>query len=147
MDGTKWILGDLMKIRLDHIGIAVNTISEGSEFWRILGLSQGRDERNEEQGVDIRFFNTAGSENGPRIELLEPLGEDTPIGRFLDKRGQGIQQVAFEVEDLDSLLIRLKAEGIRLINEVPANGSHGSRIVFVHPSSTGGVLVELLQYD
>ena len=147
MDGAKWVLGGLMKIRLDHIGIAVENIVHGSKFWQILGLEQGGEERNEEQGVDIRFFETDGDGKGPRIELLEPLGEDTPIGRFLKKRGQGIQQVAFEVENLDTLLAQLIKEGIHVINEVPVKGSHGSRIAFVHPSSTGGVLVELLQYE
>ena len=134
-----------MGIRLDHIGIAVNDLDSGSKFWRILGLTQGEDESNNEQGVDIRFFNTEFGERPPRIELLAPMGEDTPIGRFLSKRGAGVQQIAFRVDDLDALLVRLIAEGIRLINETPTEGAGGSRIAFVHPSSTGGVLVELLE--
>ena len=134
-----------MGIRLDHIGIAVNDLDSGSKFWRILGLTQGEDESNHEQGVDIRFFNTEFGERSPRIELLAPMGEDTPIGRFLSKRGAGVQQIAFRVDDLDALLVRLIGEGIRLINETPTEGAGGSRIAFVHPSSTGGVLVELLE--
>ena len=134
-----------MGIRLDHIGIAVNDLDSGSKFWRILGLTQGEDESNHEQGVDIRFFNTEFGERSPRIELLAPMGEDTPIGRFLSKRGTGVQQIAFRVDDLDALLVRLIGEGIRLINETPTEGAGGSRIAFVHPSSTGGVLVELLE--
>ena len=134
-----------MGIRLDHIGIAVNDLDSGSKFWRILGLTQGEDESNNEQGVDIRFFNTEFGERPPRIELLAPMGEDTPIGRFLSKRGTGVQQIAFRVDDLDALLARLIGEGIRLINEKPTEGAGGSRIAFVHPSSTGGVLVELLE--
>ena len=134
-----------MGIRLDHIGIAVNDLDSGSKFWRILGLTQGEDESNNEQGVDIRFFNTEFGERPPRIELLAPMGEDTPIGRFLSKRGAGVQQIAFRVDDLDALLVRLIGEGIRLINETPTEGAGGSRIAFVHPSSTGGVLVELLE--
>ena len=134
-----------MGIRLDHIGIAVNDLDSGSKFWRILGLTQGEDESNHEQGVDIRFFNTEFGERPPRIELLAPMGEDTPIGRFLSKRGAGVQQIAFRVDDLDALLVRLIGEGIRLINETPTEGAGGSRIAFVHPSSTGGVLVELLE--
>ena len=118
----------------------------GSTFWKLLGLSQGDDERNDEQGVDIRFFDTELGTNATRIELLSPTGEDTPIRRFLDKKGAGIQQIAFRVDDLDLLLSRLNDEGVRLINETPTEGAHGSRIAFVHPSSTGGVLVELLEY-
>ena len=136
-----------MGIRLDHIGIAVNDLESGSAFWKLLGLSQGEDERNDEQGVDIRFFETEYSTDAARIELLSPTGEDTPIGRFLTKKGPGIQQIAFRVGDLESLLSRLKANGVRLIDETPTEGAHGSRIAFVHPSSTGGVLVELLEYD
>ena len=136
-----------MGIRLDHIGIAVDDLESGSAFWQLLGLSQGDDERNDEQGVNIRFFETEQGTNATRIELLEPIGEDTPIGRFLNKKGEGIQQIAFRVDDLNSLLSRLKEEGVRLINETPTEGAHGSRIAFVHPSSTGGVLVELLEYN
>ena len=136
-----------MGIRLDHIGIAVNDLESGSKFWNILGLNQGEDETNHEQGVDIRFFNTESGDKPPRIELLAPTGEDTPIGRFLSKRGAGVQQIAFRVDDLDTLLTRLISEGIRLINDTPSEGAGGSRIAFVHPSSTGGVLVELLEFD
>ena len=136
-----------MGIRLDHIGIAVDELDSGSAFWQLLGLSQGEDECNDEQGVNIRFFKTEHGTNPTRIELLSPTGEDTPIGRFLKKKGPGIQQIAFRVDNLESLLSRLKSEGVRLINESPTEGAHGSRIAFVHPSSTGGVLVELLEYD
>ena len=136
-----------MGIRLDHIGIAVNDLESGSKFWNILGLNQGEDETNHEQGVDIRFFNTESGDKPPRIELLAPTGEDTPIGRFLSKRGAGVQQIAFRVDDLDTLLTRLISEGIRLINDTPSEGAGGSRIAFVHPSSTGGVPVELLEFD
>ena len=136
-----------MGIRIDHIGIAVNNLDSGSTFWRLLGLEQGDDELNEEQGVNIRFFGTEHGDDATRIELLSPTGQDTPIGRFLEKFGPGVQQIAFRVDDLESLLSKLKAEGVRLINETPTQGAHGSRIAFVHPSSTGGVLVELLEYD
>jgi len=136
-----------MGIRLDHIGIAVDDLDSGSAFWQLLGLKKGDDERNDEQGVNIRFFETEPGTNATRIELLEPIDEDTPIGRFLNKKGAGIQQIAFRVDNLNSLLSKLKAEGVRLINETPTEGSHGSQIAFVHPSSTGGVLVELLEYN
>ena len=136
-----------MGIRLDHIGIAVNELDAGSRFWKLLGLIQGEDERNDGQGVNIRFFETEQGTNGTRIELLAPTGPDTPIGRFIQKKGVGIQQIAFRVDDLDSLMVRLLAAGVRLIDETPTEGAHGSRIIFVHPSSTGGVLVELLEYE
>ena len=134
-------------VRLDHIGIAVNDLDSGSKFWRLIGLEQGHDEINEEQGVNIRFFSTNNKADSVKMELLAPTGEDTPIGRFLKKKGPGIQQIAFRVDQgFDRLLSKLKSEGIRLINEIPTEGANGSRIVFVHPSSTGGVLVELVQY-
>ena len=147
MGGTQWVLGDGMGIRIDHIGIAVSDLDTGSKFWRLIGLEQGEDELNEEQGGNIRFFGSRQEAKAPQIELLSPTSEDTPIGRFLEKKGPGIQQIAFQVDDLQSLLDKLKSEGIRLINETPTKGAHGSQIAFVHPSSTGGVLVELLQYD
>ena len=135
-----------MGIRIDHIGIAVSDLETGSKFWRLIGLEQGEDELNEDQGVNIRFFGSNQDAKAPQIELLAPTSEDTPIGRFLEKKGPGIQQIAFQVDDLQSLLDKLKSEGIRLINETPTKGAHGSQIAFVHPSSTGGVLVELLQH-
>ena len=134
-----------MNIRLDHIGIAVPDLEAGSEFWRILGLLEQGDDLNEAQGVNIRFFQTAAAEEPARMELLSPTHEDTPIGRFLARNGPGVQQVAFRVDDLQGLLDRLKAAGIRLIHETPTEGAHGSRIAFVHPKSPGGVLVELLE--
>ena len=136
-----------MSIRIDHIGIAVDNLDSGSTFWRLLGLEQGDDELNEEQGVNIRFFGTEHGDEATRIELLSPTGQETPSGKFLAKHGPGVQQIAFQVDDLESLLSKLKSEGVRLINETPTQGAHGSRIAFVHPSSTGGVLVELLEYD
>ena len=86
----------MSKIRLDHIGIAVNNLDEGEKFWKLLGLlSDGNDEENHEQGVNIRFLSTEKGDPA-RIELLSPTSQDTPIGRFIEKRGQGIQQIAFE---------------------------------------------------
>lgn len=134
-----------MGIRLDHIGIATTDIEQSSKFWTVLGLIQGHDETNTEQGVNIRFFGTSAG-SAPKVELLEPLSEDTPIGKFLEKRGPGIQQLAFEVDELEATIARLLDEGIRMIHETPVDGAHGTKIAFVHPSSTGGVLVELVQY-
>ena len=134
-----------MGIKLDHIGIATTDIEQSSKFWTVLGLIQGHDETNTDQGVNIRFFDTSAG-SAPKVELLEPLSEDTPIGKFLEKRGPGIQQLAFEVDELEATIGRLLDEGIRMIHETPVDGAHGTKIAFVHPSSTGGVLVELVQY-
>lgn len=134
-----------MGIRIDHIGIATDNIGDASKFWAILGLLQGHDETNIEQGVKIRFFDTLTG-NSPRIELLEPTNPDTPIGKFLEKRGPGIQQLAFEVLDLPNVINRLLDADIRMIHNEPVEGAHGTKIAFIHPSSTGGVLVELVEY-
>ena len=147
MDGPQWILGDDMGIRVDHIGIAVNNLDSSSEFWRLIGLEQGNDEINVEQGVNIRFFGSEQGTDATKIELLSPTSTNTPIGRFLEKKGPGVQQIAFRVDNLQELLDKLKSAGVRLINETPTSGAHESQIAFVHPSSTGGVLVELLQYE
>ena len=135
------------RIEIDHIGIATNSLDEGSKFWKLLGLqSQGDDEFVEDQGVITRFFPLSKSiTSGPNIELLEPSGPDTPIGKFLEKRGAGIQQLCLSVDDLEELISHLVQNGITMIDEVPRKGSHNSIIAFVHPKSTGGVLVELKQ--
>ena len=135
------------RIEIDHIGIATNSLDVGSEFWRLLGLqSQGDDEFVEDQGVITRFFPLSKSiTSGPNIELLEPSGPNTPIGKFLEKRGAGIQQLCLSVDDLEELISHLVRNGITMIDEVPRKGSHNSIIAFVHPKSTGGVLVELKQ--
>ena len=137
-------------ITLDHIGIATENLDDASSFWRLIGLLQGsHDERVEEQGVTTRFFST--DENKARsptkIELLEPTGPDTPIGRFLERRGPGVQQVCFRVGDLEGLIQHLMDHGVRMIDETPRRGAGGMSIAFVHPKSTGGVLVELSSKD
>ena len=133
-----------MTAGIDHIGIATNSLDAHSEFWSSLGFIQGKDEVNEDQGVKIRFFQT--DSGGPKIELLEPLTPDSPIGKFLDKRGEGVQQIAVNTTDIVSTIHQLKSMGIRMINDVPVNGAKGTKIAFVHPSSTGGVLVELVEH-
>mgnify|MGYP001168015849 FL=1 len=135
-----------MKIYLDHIGIACEDFNAGTKFWNLLGLTQGDDELVADQGVITRFFETSkNDEKSPMIELLKPTGDDTAIGKFLKKRGPGIQQICFRVEDIMSVIDTLKQNGIAMINEVPELGAHGALIAFVHPKSTGGVLVELAQ--
>lgn len=145
MDGT--IGGIEMKIHLDHIGIACDDLEAASNFWRLIGLNQGEtDARVDEQGVTTRFFATSKDDSSaPMIELLEPTGEDTPVGRFLASRGPGVQQICFRVENLENMISYLLENGIRMIDSEPKIGAHGAKIAFVHPKSTGGVLVELTE--
>ena len=135
-----------MKIYLDHIGIACNNLDDSSPFWRLIGLQQGKDETVIEQGVTTRFFATSdGDTRKPMVELLEPTEDDTPIGKFLAKRGPGVQQICFRVEDIDEMISMLTSNGIIMIDSEPRIGAHGAKIAFVHPKSTGGVLVELAE--
>jgi methylmalonyl-CoA/ethylmalonyl-CoA epimerase len=132
-------------IRLDHIGIAVNDLQQGVKFWELLGLLPSTDvEVNEEQGVKILFLSTSQGP-APNIELLEPTGENTPIGQFITKHGPGIQQLAFEVDDMLQMISHLESNGIDMIDKTPKIGAGGNKIAFVHPRSTGGVLVELVE--
>ena len=134
-----------MGIRLDHIGIAVNDLEQGVKFWELLGLTTSKEvETNEEQGVKILFLSTTEGPT-PDIELLEPTGPDTPIGQFISKRGPGIQQLAFEVDDISQIISQLQSNGVEMIDEIPKIGAGGNKIAFVHPKSTGGVLVELVE--
>lgn len=136
-----------MSIRLDHIGIAVNDLEQGVKFWELLGLTTSKEvETNEEQGVKILFLSTKQGPT-PDIELLEPTGPDTPIGQFISKRGPGIQQLAFEVDDISQIISQLQSNGVEMIDEIPKIGAGGSKIAFVHPKSTGGVLVELVEKE
>ena len=135
-----------MKIYLDHIGIACDDLDQSSNFWKLIGLLQGDDELVEDQGVVTRFFSTSSNDpSTPKIELLQPTGPDTPIGKFLSKRGPGVQQVCFRVEDLEAMIALLLENEIQMIDNEPRKGAHGALIAFVHPKSTGGVLVELAQ--
>jgi len=136
-----------MSIRLDHIGIAVNDLEQGVKFWELLGLTTSKEvETNEEQGVKILFLSTAEGP-APNIELLEPTGQDTPIGQFISKRGPGVQQLAFEVDDIFQIISQLQSNGVEMIDEIPKIGAGGNKIAFVHPKSTGGVLVELVEKE
>ena len=133
-------------IWFDHIGIACESNEESEKFWSLLGFHVTGQEENIQQGVNIRFM-LGDRAPQPRLELLEPISEDTPVGRFISKRGAGVQQVALATDDLTGLLGILKVNNIRLINEEPVQGAGGSMISFIHPSSTGGVLVELVQKE
>ena len=137
-------------ITLDHVGIAAPNLDAATPFWSLIGLAQGQhDETVDDQGVTTRFFSTDDAPDRPpaKIELLEPTGPNTPIGRFLERRGAGVQQVCFRVGDLEGLIEHLMAHGVQMIDETPRAGAGGMRIAFVHPKSTGGVLVELASRD
>jgi methylmalonyl-CoA/ethylmalonyl-CoA epimerase len=130
-------------MKIDHIGIATRGIEESLGFWRdALGLEVAHTETVEEQGVRVAML-PAGE---PRVELLEPTGPDSPVARFLEKRGPGIHHVAVRVADIRAALARLKAEGARLIDEEPRVGAGGCLVAFVHPAASGGVLLELVQH-
>ena len=131
-------------VSVDHIGIASESIESASGFWELLGFKQSAEHVNDEQGVRIKILE--GSVPSAKIELLEPLGSNTPIGRFISKRGEGIQQLAIRVNDIESTITQLITSGVRMIDEQPVRGASGSIIAFVHPSSTGGVLVELVEH-
>ena len=132
-----------MKIlKIDHLGIAVNSIEEGKNFWNVmLGLDFEGTETVEEQKVTTAFFPVGESE----VELLESTAPDGPVARYIEKRGQGIQHVAFRVENIEQALEELRAKGVKLIDEKPRRGAGGAKIAFLHPKSTSGVLVELCE--
>ena len=129
---------------IDHIGIATSSLDESQQLWSILGFTQGEDQINSEEGVKIRFMN---GQTSTRIELLEPLGDDTPVGKFISKYGPGIQQIAVRVADIEETISVLLSVGVKMVSETPTLGADGHRIAFIHPSSAGGVLIELVESD
>jgi len=132
-----------MKIlKIDHLGIAVGSIDEGKTFWSdVLGLSFEGTETVAEQKVTTAFFPVGESE----VELLESTAPDGPIAKYMEKKGAGIQHIAFRVADIEAALAELKEKGVRLIDEKPRMGAGGAKIAFLHPKATGGVLVELCE--
>jgi methylmalonyl-CoA/ethylmalonyl-CoA epimerase len=129
-------------MKIEHIGIATRAIEETVGFWRdALGLEVVDTEEIAEQRVRVAMLPIGES----RVELLEPTSPDSPVAKFLEKRGPGIHHIAVRVDDIRSTLARLKSEGARLIDETPRVGAGGSLVAFVHPSSAGGVLVELVE--
>jgi len=126
--------------KIDHIGIAVRSIEKTSElFSNILGLKVVGKEIVEEQKVKVAFLPLGDSE----LELLESTSPEGPIARFIEKKGEGIQHVAFRVDNIERALEKLKKEGIRLIDEKPRYGAGGAKIAFLHPKGTNGILIEL----
>ena len=128
----------MKKPKLDHIGIAVNSI-ENAAIYKALGLDIEHVETVETQKVKTAFL-SVGDAN---LELLEPTSPDSTVAKFIEKRGEGIHHICLRVDDIESHLGRLKAEGYRLINEHPVPGAHGCRVAFLHPAAGNGVLIEL----
>ena len=135
--------GESLNMKVDHIGVATRGIEEALGFWRdALGLEVTHTETVEEQGVRVAMLPVGE----PRVELLEPTGPASPVAKFLEKRGPGIHHVAVRVDDIRAALARLKREGARLIDEEPRVGAGGCLVAFVHPSASGGVLLELVEH-
>lgn len=129
-------------MKINHLGIATKGIDDALQFWQdALGLENVHTEIVEDQKVRVAMLPIGES----RIELLEPTCEDSPISKFLEKRGGGIHHIAVEVEDIFAALAKLKEKGMRLIDETPRIGAEGCLVAFVHPSSANGVLLELVQ--
>jgi len=129
-------------MKIDHIGIATTGIDGAARFWReVLGLNPGEAEEVADQKVRVAMLPLGES----RIELLEATSADSPISKFLERRGPGIHHIAVQVADIRAELARFKAGGTRLIDEEPRTGAGGCLVAFVHPSSTGGVLLELVE--
>lgn len=129
-------------MKINHLGIATKGIDEALKFWSdALGLENIHTEIVEDQKVRVAMLPIGES----RIELLEPTSEDSPISKFLEKRGGGIHHIAVEVDDITVSLAKLKSQGMRLIDEEPRIGAEGCLVAFVHPAATNGVLLELVQ--
>ncbi len=133
-----------MALNVHHVGIAVDDLDASIELYaELFGAAVEHRETVDEQGVEAASLHIGAS----RLELLRPLGPETPVGRFLTGRGPGLHHVAFEVADLAAELARLRASGVRLIDESPRRGLFGLQVAFVHPEATGGVLAEFVSDD
>ena len=134
-----------MKIKnIDHIGIAVRSIEQAGKFYTdVLGLAIEDIETVAEQKVNVAFIPITDSE----VELLESVEPDGPVAKYIEKRGEGIQHIAFRVDNIDHCLKELKEKGVRLIDETPRHGAGGAKIAFIHPKETNGVLVEICERD
>ncbi|MDD3437890.1 MAG: methylmalonyl-CoA epimerase [Clostridiaceae bacterium] len=131
-----------MVSKIDHIGIAVSNLDEAVKLYRdVLGLELHGTEVVPEQKVKVAFLPVGDTE----VELLESTSAEGPIAKFIEAKGQGIQHIAFRVDDIEAALEEMKAKGMRLIDEKPRYGAGGAKIAFLHPKSTGGVLIELCE--
>ena len=129
-------------MKIDHLGIAVRSISDSSKFYvDALGLDIAGTETIEDQGVRVALLPVGES----RVELLEPISDDTTVGRFISKRGEGLHHICYEVEDVQSKIDQLKARGVRVLEGYPRRGAEGKLVAFLHPASANGVLVELVE--
>jgi len=132
----------MKQLPLDHVAIAVPSLASATPLYELLtGGTASQPERVETQGVIVTFIGTGTG----RIELIEPTSPASPVARFLERRGPGLHHLAYRVDDLAATLALLKERGLRLIDEVPRPGAHQRLVAFIHPESTGGVLVELVQ--
>lgn len=130
--------------KIDHVGIAVSNMEEACRFYEdVLEIKVTGTEEVKEQKVITAFLPVGDSE----IELLAPTAPDSPIARFIEKRGEGIQHIALRVDDIEAELERLKTAGVRLIDEKPRRGAGGAKIAFIHPKATGGVLLEISERE
>lgn len=131
-----------MLVEIDHVGIAVRDLESAVELYgRAFGLEPVHRETVADQGVEEALFRVGAG----FVQLVSPLGPDTPVGRFLERRGEGIHHVGYRVPDVGAALARLRAEGVPLVDESPRPGSRGTTVAFVHPKGLHGVLVELVQ--
>ena len=134
---------ELRGLPIDHLGIAVRDLEAASLPYQLLGLpTEGEDEHIDSQGVKVRAFLAQGS----LVELLEPTSSDSPIAKFLEKRGEGLHHIAFRVEDLEVEIARLTEEGARFISTEPRAGRADTLVVFLHPKWANGVLIELVEH-
>ncbi len=124
----------------DHIGIAVKSLEEGEKLYRAMGWAVGHEETVESEKVRVKMFELG---NNCRIELLEPTSDDSTVAKFLKKRGPGIHHICLRVKNISACLRNLKEKGFRLVNETPIEGARNCRVGFIHPSSAGGVLIEV----
>jgi methylmalonyl-CoA/ethylmalonyl-CoA epimerase len=131
-----------IEFEFDHVGIAVTSLAEGEKVYKAMGFQEGITEEVLREKVRVRMFELG---NQSRVELLEPLDAESPVAKFLDKRGPGIHHICLRVKDIRATLKRLKLDNIRLIHEEPFLGAHNCMVAFIHPASAGGVLVELSQ--
>lgn len=142
-DVPKSVIGGKIVVnKVDHIGIAVSSLEESIKFYEeVLGLKLNGTEVVDEQKVKVAFLPIGDTE----VELLEATSPDSAIAKFIEKKGQGVQHIAFKVDDIEAALDDMRAKGIKLIDEKPRYGAGGARIAFLHPKSTNGVLIELCE--
>ena len=128
--------------KIEHIGIAVKNLNNANFlFKKLFGVDNYKEEVVESEGVSTSFYMIGET----KVELLEATSESSPINKFINKRGEGVHHIAFEVENIESEIKRLKSEGFKLINDFPKDGADNKRVAFIHPKDTSGVLIELCQ--